>query len=685
MKARYIFIAVVIAALYVGNINSQIVPVVQKTVLSGRDKAVLDEHFSEYAAFTIDKREIIENLYTTGTCQFRIYIDEERDWTLDLELNDMRAPEFRQTYTSDEGEFEVEEPFIVNTFKGKTSDGYIARFTIDENTFSGIILYDRHHYEIRASRDYTQNRTDESLIAYKSTDIIVKDDFLDYIDDTLEEDDEDDYEEDVCENMEREDSMGGDRGTTFYSSCTYYLKIATDADYEFYQAQGSNLNNTYEEILSILNRVEGVYEREFNMKFLVTYQHVYTTSNSTYSETESGKLLKQFRKHWNSNKKDVSRNIAHLFTGKVLSGGIGIGYTGHISDRHAYSLSRNYGARQDEIVAHEIGHNLNATHQTALPGNCECNIDARSLMCPQLSPVQQQVNNFWFCPQSIIEITSFINDKKSKLGSGISNTLTLSGTKTGFNAYRAVETITSTQEISSGYTTYEARGRIVLAPGFKVQEGARFTASIVSTDCEDVEPITVASWPEVMCTNSDGLQISVLNAVCYAVYIYAVDLSLVYRGSGYVTENPVTVCSSSAVSPGVYIINISFYSRGEKISKSYTIAVKSCSTSKSATEEEREAIEIEIPSYDTRLPYLGQNYPNPFTGETVIPYFLPEGSEKANLRIINTEGIVVQMVNITQTGESVITLAAHSLPPGVYFYSLLINGQTIDTKRMVVE
>ena len=100
------------------------------------------------------------------------------------------------------------------------------------------------------------------------------------------------------------------------------------------------------------------------------------------------------------------------------------------------------------------------------------------------------------------------------------------------------------------------------------------------------------------------------------------------------------------------------------------------------TEEPEESITAAI---EENLPWLGQNHPNPFTGETMIPYYLPEGSAGAYLRIINTEGIVLQTVNITQTGESAITLAAHALPPGVYFYSLLINGQVIDTKRMIVE
>lgn len=59
------------------------------------------------------------------------------------------------------------------------------------------------------------------------------------------------------------------------------MKIAADADEEFYNLYGSNSNNR---ILAILNEAEGLYARTFNIAFQVTYVHYYQ-SNSPYTVT----------------------------------------------------------------------------------------------------------------------------------------------------------------------------------------------------------------------------------------------------------------------------------------------------------------------------------------------------------------------------------------------------------------
>ena len=82
-----------------GTANSQITPTVRRATLSEKDKTILDQHISEYVVFTMDKRELIDSLYTKGSCKFRIRIDEKRDWEINLQFNDMRAPDYRQTYT----------------------------------------------------------------------------------------------------------------------------------------------------------------------------------------------------------------------------------------------------------------------------------------------------------------------------------------------------------------------------------------------------------------------------------------------------------------------------------------------------------------------------------------------------------------------------------------------------------
>ena len=78
-----------------------------------------------------------------------------------MELNDLRAPDYKSFYTTEEGTFESTEQFVVNTFKGETSTGQHVRFTIDENIFFGIIFGENYHYVIRSAKDYTLNKEDK--------------------------------------------------------------------------------------------------------------------------------------------------------------------------------------------------------------------------------------------------------------------------------------------------------------------------------------------------------------------------------------------------------------------------------------------------------------------------------------------------------------------------------------------
>ena len=477
MKTKFIFSVIIIVSLCTGKVNSQIDLSTQKAVLITKDKVILEQHLKEYATFTIDKREIINTLRTNGTGQFRLHIDEQQDWTLDLQLNDMRAPDYKQTYISDKGKFEYES-YHVNTFKGTTSTNQIARFTIDENNFFGVILDEKFHYVIRPAKDYTKNSLDESLIVYKSSDIIFENEIFDYIHDAL-------IVPDDGENENEEESVM--RSSSAYTPCTYYLKIATDADYGTYQGNGSNLTNTYGYVFSILNIVEGFYESTFNLRFIITYQNVWTTTSNGYPYTQTATcsdLLSQFRNYWNSNMTEISRNIAHLFTAQLL----GCAWIGRIdnpttpitNNSYAYGLSPFWSITY-KTVTHEIGHNLNALDANLMypvPPECLCGNDFRSIMCQGYNIS----SNLWFCQTSIDQISPFLASRSAFLTGSFPNNLTLNGTVSGFNKYQATQKITSNQVVNSGYTIYKAP-EVELGNNFEVKLGAEFEIIIDDNGC----------------------------------------------------------------------------------------------------------------------------------------------------------------------------------------------------------
>ena len=79
---------------------------------------------------------------------------------------------------------------------------------------------------------------------------------------------------------------------------------------------------------------------------------------------------------------------------------------------------------------------------------------------------------------------------------------------------------------------------------------------------------------------------------------------------------------------------------------------------------------------------LNQNDPNPFKERTKISYFLPEDSEGAELFILDSNGSILKRVRLT-IGAGIVEVFASNLSPGLYSYSIVVNGKVVDTKKMV--
>ncbi|MEM1000815.1 MAG: tail fiber domain-containing protein [Bacteroidota bacterium] len=82
--------------------------------------------------------------------------------------------------------------------------------------------------------------------------------------------------------------------------------------------------------------------------------------------------------------------------------------------------------------------------------------------------------------------------------------------------------------------------------------------------------------------------------------------------------------------------------------------------------------------------FLYQNTPNPFNAFTTIRYSLTEGINAASIYIFDLNGRQVMTYDNLTAGEGEVTVAANELEPGMYLYSLVIDGQEAATKRMII-
>ena len=87
-----------------------------------------------------------------------------------------------------------------------------------------------------------------------------------------------------------------------------------------------------------------------------------------------------------------------------------------------------------------------------------------------------------------------------------------------------------------------------------------------------------------------------------------------------------------------------------------------------------------VPSFE-----LSQNYPNPFTGETMINLTLNQAST-VSLEVNDLMGRMVYTLPATKlnAGSNMLKIVSNNLRPGVYTYSVIINGERI-TRKMMVE
>lgn len=80
---------------------------------------------------------------------------------------------------------------------------------------------------------------------------------------------------------------------------------------------------------------------------------------------------------------------------------------------------------------------------------------------------------------------------------------------------------------------------------------------------------------------------------------------------------------------------------------------------------------------------IGLPKPNPANDLTSIDFNLPANSKNNKLRIFNAIGGLVKEVSLTQKqGTAIITTS--NLANGVYFYTLQVDGRSVETKKLIV-
>lgn len=150
--------------------------------------------------------------------------------------------------------------------------------------------------------------------------------------------------------------------------------VALVADYDYFAVHGAN---SAADMQSVINQVAGIFQVQLGIVLQVTQTVVYTTSPDPFdSTTDPVSLLNEFSVYKADPASPVyAANLAHLFTGRSLDGGVlGVAWIGTVCDpMYSTGLSEDFTTDDTSLVllsAHEIGHIFGAYHDNESGSPC---------------------------------------------------------------------------------------------------------------------------------------------------------------------------------------------------------------------------------------------------------------------------------------------------------------------------
>lgn len=289
-------------------------------------------------------------------------------WTLDLKKHSVRSPDFQVLVQTDaSGALHPHPAPPITTYRGvvREQPGTEVRVRLIDGHLKGVIFTNEDVLGIQPLAELDPAGLPGDHVVYKHSDMIPDET---HKCGTFDGNGLRAHLLEPLPPMQRYDrgSEGSTAGTNLKIA-----DIALDADFEFYVLNGSNVNNTVQDMENVISGLEPYYEvPAIGITYEITTVIVRTTAGAPYTSTDPGVLLEnQFRATWMTSPYTfIRRDTAHLFTGKNIdSSVIGIAYlNGICSTNIGYGLSEsrftsNFAARL-ALTAHELGHNWSAPH-----------------------------------------------------------------------------------------------------------------------------------------------------------------------------------------------------------------------------------------------------------------------------------------------------------------------------------
>jgi hypothetical protein len=375
------------------------------------------ESFDE---LTLDPADVLRDVRKTGG----LTLNTSRGaFEMSLEPFDIRSDDYRAVAVGEGGVVKELPRTPSHSFRGtvRGMEGTQVRFVLDEQKFEGIIV-------TRDETFYVEPTSDLSKAAGPK-------DFVFYAESSAKKASEGECGTTLAQQV-------GSAATRFHTDAVQASKgvvigaafapepvarLATEADFEFFQSDGSDVNATNADIANIITQADAIYESQLGVKLQIVFQRVWSTSSDPYTLTAAGPALDEFRTKYDASfvpgspqgtpalppNTPPQRDLVQMFTGKDFDGStIGIAYISAVCDAPAFAFSivqskfttdPNLIAERVGLSAHEMGHNFGASHpdqeSPALPSGSGC---SPSIMNSSIQNTTQ------FCRFSLDQMTTLV-------------------------------------------------------------------------------------------------------------------------------------------------------------------------------------------------------------------------------------------------------------------------------------
>ncbi len=281
-----------------------------------------------------------------------------REWAVRFAPHSVRAPGYQVLAQVADGSYVPVEPGVIRTLAGEVIENPGSRAAgslLDDGLYATVVFADGSQWWIEPLAGRFAGAVGGQYVLYPA-------DAPNRIGGACATD------ESVFAGDDVQTGSGDDGGIA--GGTQYTTELACDADREYYNAYGSSVPNVEARINSVVNLVNNQYTTQCDINHQITTIIVRTAEPDPYSSNDSNTLLTQFRSHWINNQSGVTRDVAKLFTGRSINGGI-IGQAWAIGgictdSGYCYSWSDCCGstACATDLCAHELGHLWAATHCT---------------------------------------------------------------------------------------------------------------------------------------------------------------------------------------------------------------------------------------------------------------------------------------------------------------------------------